>query len=50
MEDCKISPTPMETGIRLTTNHGTDLVDNTLYRQLVGSVIYLTSTSSDKAY
>lgn len=44
MEDCKPADTPMETGLKLTANEESKKVDETLYRQLVGSLIYLTYT------
>ena len=42
MEDCKASPCPFLFGIRLEEGVSTPLVDNTLYRQLIGSLLYLT--------
>lgn len=42
MDDCNPMPIPMET--RLTTKSGGVDVDSTLYRQLVGSLIYLITT------
>jgi hypothetical protein len=38
MTDCKSAPTPFLSGIRLEDGGDTPLVDNTLYRQLVGSL------------
>jgi hypothetical protein len=44
MTDYKFSPTPFLSGIRLEDDVDTPLVDNTLYRHLVGSILYLTHT------
>eukprot|EP01018_Ginkgo_biloba_P017747 Gb_30148 [translate_table: standard] len=47
MEDCKPADTPMETGLKLTANEESKKIDETLYRQLVESLIYLTYTKPD---
>ena len=44
LTDCKIEHTPLEPNIRFTPQDGTLLDDATLYRKLVGSLIYLTIT------
>jgi hypothetical protein len=44
MTDCKSAPTPLFSGIRLEDGGNTPLVENTLYRQLVWSLLYLTHT------
>jgi hypothetical protein len=50
MIDCKYAPTPFLSGIKLEDGGDTPLVDNTLYRQLVGSILYLTHTYLDISY
>uniref|UniRef100_A0A2N9HIU0 GAG-pre-integrase domain-containing protein n=1 Tax=Fagus sylvatica TaxID=28930 RepID=A0A2N9HIU0_FAGSY len=48
--DSKIVDTPIEYNNRLNTHDGEPLPDATLYRQLVGSLIYLTVTRPDISY
>ena len=50
MSDCKPTPTPFLSGVKLEAKCTTPLVDATLYRQLVGSLIYLTHTRPDLAF
>eukprot|EP01018_Ginkgo_biloba_P040026 Gb_26864 [translate_table: standard] len=50
MEDCKPVCTPMEIGTKLRVQDEGVQIDGTLYRQLVGSLIYLTTTRSDIAF
>ncbi|XP_048498244.1 uncharacterized mitochondrial protein AtMg00810-like [Beta vulgaris subsp. vulgaris] len=50
MVDCKPMSTPMEVNARLCSVEGKDLEDVTMYRQLVGSLIYLTLSRPDIAY
>eukprot|EP01018_Ginkgo_biloba_P017077 Gb_08424 [translate_table: standard] len=50
MEDCKSACTPMETGTKLSVQDEGVRIDGTLYRQLVGSLIYLTTTRSNIAF
>ncbi|CAL5380597.1 unnamed protein product [Camellia sinensis] len=50
LTDCKTTSTPLEPQSRLTPLDGTLLSDATLYRQLVGSLVYLTVTRPDIAY
>ena len=44
MQDCNHVSTPMEQNLKLTSNEGSTFEDPTKYRQLVGSLIYLTTT------
>ena len=48
--DSKIVDTPIEYNCRLNSHDGELLFDATLYRQLVGSLIYLTVTRPDISY
>ena len=48
--DSKIVDTPIEYKCRLNSHDGESLSDATLYRQLVGSLIYLTITCPDISY
>ncbi|XP_039128972.1 uncharacterized mitochondrial protein AtMg00810-like [Dioscorea cayenensis subsp. rotundata] len=50
MLECKPLSTPMEPNIKLRAGEGKDLEDPRMYRQLVGSLIYLTLTRPDLAY
>jgi hypothetical protein len=50
MQDCKPSLTPMEQNLKLSKFEGGELVDNTLYRQLIGKLIYLTNSRPDLSY
>ena len=50
MEDCKISSTPMEKGMKLSAKTNSKVVSESLYRQLVGILIYLTSTRPDLSF
>eukprot|EP00253_Pinus_taeda_P003885 PITA_03885 len=50
MTDYKPAPTPFLSGVRLEDGGDTPLVDNTLYRQLVGSLFYLTNSRPDLSY
>ena len=48
--DSKIVDTPIEYNCRLNSHDGESLSDATLYRQLVGSLIYLTITHPNISY
>lgn len=50
LTDSKIVPTPIEANVKFTPTDDVPLDDPTLYRQLVGSLIYLTVTRPDIAY
>ncbi|KAH9303948.1 hypothetical protein KI387_008352 [Taxus chinensis] len=50
MYDCNSSSTPMEVGLKLSAHDDSPPVDETLYRQLVGSLIYLTTTQPDLCF
>ena len=47
MEDCKPSPTPLPEGLLLSKDSTTPPVDATLYRMLVGKLLFLTKTRPD---
>ena len=50
MLDCKPISMPMEMNAKLCAHEGKDLEDTTMYRQLVGSLIYLTLTRPDISF
>ena len=50
MNTCKPISTPLEQNVKLGNNDDSKEVDGTLYRQLVGSLNYLTTTRLDIAY
>jgi hypothetical protein len=47
MLECKSMNTPMETKLNLLVDTSSDLIDVTLYRQIIGSLMYLTNTRPD---
>jgi hypothetical protein len=47
MFECKAMNTPMETNLNLMVDTSSELVDATLYRQIIGSLMYLTNTRPD---
>ena len=50
MDKCKPAETPIALGTKLTKNSDEAAVNNTLYKQLVGSLMYLTATRPDLMY
>ena len=50
MTDCKATTFPFLSGIRLEEGGSTPLVDNTLYKQLIGSLLQFTHSRSDMSY
>jgi hypothetical protein len=50
MAECNNVFTPMEQDLKLVSNEGNDFEDATKYRQLVGSLIYLTTTRPDISF
>ena len=44
MLDCKAMTTPMTTNLKLLNDDTSETVDATLYRQIIGSLMYLTNT------
>ena len=47
MMDCKAMTTPMTTNLKLLNDDSSKIVDVTLYRQIIGSLMYLTNTRPD---
>jgi hypothetical protein len=50
MTDCKSAPSSFLSRVKLEDGRDTPLVDNTLYKQLVGSLLYLTHSRPDLSY
>ena len=50
MEYCKPSPSPFQSGVKLYATCTSPEVDATLYRQLVGSLLYLTHSHPDLSF
>ena len=50
MLKCKSMNTPMETKLKLLVDTSSELVDATLNRQIIGSVMYLTNTRLDTCF
>ena len=47
MLECKAMDTPMDTILKLLAEESLELVDVTQYRQIIGSLMYLTNTRPD---
>jgi hypothetical protein len=47
MLECKSMNTPMEMKLKLLVDTSSDLIDAMLYRQIIGSLMYLTNTRPD---
>ena len=47
MKDCNLINTPSEFGMKLNKDNGGKKVDDTLYKKIVGSLMYLTTTRPD---
>ena len=50
MEYCKPTPSPFHSRVKLSVTCTTPEVDATLYRQLVGKLLYLTHTRPDLSF
>ena len=50
MDNCKPTPSPFQSGVKLSTTCTSPEVDATLYCQLVGSLLYLTHTRPDLSF
>jgi hypothetical protein len=47
MQDCKPVSTPISTGLKLGKDEDFEKVDDSMYRSLIGSLLYLTATRPD---
>ena len=50
MEDCKPTPSPFQSRVKLSTTCTSSEVDATLYHQLVGSILYLNHSCPDLSF
>ena len=47
MMDCKAMTTPMASNLKLLSDASSEAVDATMYRQMIGSLMYLTNMRPD---
>ena len=47
MMDCKYMTTPMTTNLKLLGDTSSGMIDATLYRKMIGSLMYLANTQTD---
>ena len=47
MMDCKAMTTPMESNMKLLSVYSSESIDSMMYRQMIGSLMYLTNTRPD---
>ena len=47
MMDCKAITTPMVSNLKLLSDASSEVVDATMYRQMIGSLMYLTNIRPD---
>ena len=47
MMDCKAMATPMASNLKLLSDDSSETVDDTMYHQMIGSLMYLTNTRPD---
>ena len=50
MEDCKLTPSPFQSGVKLSTTCMSPEIDSTLYHQLVGILLYVTHSRPDLSF
>ena len=50
MLECKPMNTPMEAKLKLLVDTSSELIDATLYRQIIGSLMYLMNTRPDSCF
>ena len=50
MSNCKTAPTPVITGLKLSKADEGSTIDPTLFKRLVGSLMYLIATRPDIMY
>ena len=50
MKDCKARKTPFLSGVKLEEADSSPMVNNTLYKQLIGCLLYLKHTQPDLCY